>query len=552
MSRCKKMLMVILTICLSLLFTVPVLADESDSVNAARNGVLQVNLVYVDKNGTTYPLQGGSGFLISDQVLLTNQHVVQMSNETKQAASEAYGVDFVNDNKLDIRLQVVVQRDVVIDATVKKSSAEMDVAIVDLSEPIYDRTPLELGDSASTTEAQKVYALGFPQAAELAQDINYYTNADVTVTDGIVAKKVEVNGTPFLQHSAKLSGGNSGGPLLNADGIVIGINQFRTNGDEYYYAMEINDIKKLLDAIGVTYSSAGNGGSDLINGNIDGNGTENIGTDNDDTGKDKGNEEIPKPVEEKADKSTLESKIAEAKKVDASKYTKESMGVLETKLEDAEVVAADDEASQEFVDKSTQELDNALKQLDEESGLGIWLWVIVAGVAVAIVVIVVIIVAVSKGNKKPSAPARDIPLDDRNPRVPPNYNTPPVHTENAGNGETSVLNEGAGETTVLGAGASSGAYLIRRKNKERIMITGPVFTIGKERRRVNYCVDDNSSVSRCHARISRKGSQYVAADMNSTNYTFINGVKVNPGEEKALSDNDILRLSDEEFEFHLG
>lgn len=551
MSRCKKMLMVILTICLSLLFTVPVLADESDSVNAARNGVLQVNLVYVDKNGTTYPLQGGSGFLISDQVLLTNQHVVQMSNETKQAASEAYGVDFVNDNKLDIRLQVVVQRDVVIDATVKKSSAEMDVAIVDLSEPIYDRTPLELGDSASTTEAQKVYALGFPQAAELAQDINYYTNADVTVTDGIVAKKVEVNGTPFLQHSAKLSGGNSGGPLLNADGIVIGINQFRTNGDEYYYAMEINDIKKLLDAIGVTYNSAGNSTGTSNTGN-EGNGTGDIGTDGDLTGENNKTSDIPKPVEKKADKSTLESKIAEAKKVDDTKYTKESMSVLETKREDAEVVAADDEASQEFVDKSTEELENALENLDEESSLGIWFWVIVGGVAAAIVVIVVIIVVVSKGNKKPSAPARDIPLDDRNPRVPPNYNTPPVHTENAGNGETSVLNEGAGETTVLGAGASSGAYLIRRKNKERIMITGPVFTIGKERRRVNYCVDDNSSVSRCHARISRKGSQYVAADMNSTNYTFINGVKVNPGEEKALSDNDILRLSDEEFEFHLG
>ena len=44
----------------------------------------------------------------------------------------------------------------------------------------------------------------------------------------------------------------------------------------------------------------------------------------------------------------------------------------------------------------------------------------------------------------------------------------------------------------------------------------------------------------------------MVADMNSTNYTFINGVKVNPGEEKPLSDNDLLRLSDEEFEFHLG
>ena len=544
MSRCKKMLMVILTVCLSLLFTVPVLADESDSVNAARNGVLQVNLVYVDKNGTTYPLQGGSGFLISDQVLLTNQHVVQMSDETKQAASEAYGVDFVNDNKLDIRLQVVVQRDVVIDATVKKSSAEMDVAIVDLSEPIYDRTPLELGDSASTTEAQKVYALGFPQAAELAQDINYYTNADVTVTDGIVAKKVEVNGTPFLQHSAKLSGGNSGGPLLNISGQVIGINQFRTNGDEYYYAMEINDIKKLLDAIGVTYNSAG----ETVP-------VDKIVSNNDNTdlnGQQEEGEKNKEPEKEEVNKSSLESKIAEAEKVDASKYTKESMGVLEVKLEDAKDVAADDEMSQEMVDKSTQELDNALKQLEEKSGLGIWLWVIVGGVAAAIVVIVVIIVLVSKGNKKQPVPARNLPSGGGGSPVPPQPTPPTTPSGYGENGETSVLNEGAGETTVLGASANAGAYLIRRKNRERIMITGPVFTIGKERRRVNYCVDDNTSVSRCHARISRKGSQYMAADMNSTNYTFINGMKVNPGEEKALSDNDILRLSDEEFEFHLG
>lgn len=536
MSRCKKALMVILTICLTLLFAVPVLADESDSVNAARNGVLQVNLVYVDKNGTAYPLQGGSGFLISDQVLLTNQHVVQMSEKTKQDASEAYGVDFVNDNKLDIRLQVVVQRDVVIDATVKKSSAEMDVAIVDLSEPIYDRTPLKLGDSGSTTEAQKVYALGFPQAAELAQDINYYTNADVTVTDGIVAKKVEVNGTPFLQHSAKLSGGNSGGPLLNADGVVIGINQFRTNGDEYYYAMEINDIKKLLDAIGVTYSS-----SNVIP-VIEPNNDPNL-----DPKKD------PDPnIAEEADKSSLESKIAEAKKVDASQYTEESMKVFIEKLEKAEGIAADKDVSQELVDQTTEELSDAFGDLEEPDGLGIWLWVIVGGVAVAIVVIVVIIVLVSKGNKKHPVPARNLPTGGSGSTVPPQQTPPTTPSGYGGNGETSVLNEGAGETTVLGAGSSSGAYLIRRKNRERIMLTGPVFTIGKERRRVNYCVDDNSSVSRCHVRISRKGSQYMVADMNSTNYTFINGVKVNPGEEKPLSDNDLLRLSDEEFEFHLG
>ena len=93
--------------------------------------------------------------------------------------------------------------------------------------------------------------------------------------------------------------------------------------------------------------------------------------------------------------------------------------------------------------------------------------------------------------------------------------------------------------------------LHRVKTNERVVISAPSFTIGKERSRVNYCISDNTSVSRCHARISRKGSQYFVADMNSTNFTFVNGVKVVPGQEVALKDNDTVRFADEDFEFHM-
>ena len=45
-----------------LLLSVPAAADEVDNVNAVRNGVLAVNLVYVDDAGNGHLLQGGSGF----------------------------------------------------------------------------------------------------------------------------------------------------------------------------------------------------------------------------------------------------------------------------------------------------------------------------------------------------------------------------------------------------------------------------------------------------------------------------------------------------------
>lgn len=122
--------------------------------------------------------------------------------------------------------------------------------------------------------------------------------------------------------------------------------------------------------------------------------------------------------------------------------------------------------------------------------------------------------------------------------------------QNEGAGETTLLDSGAGETTLL-SGAGS-AYLIRRKNGEKIPITSQNFAIGKERRRVNYCISDNTSVSRYHVVITKKGSDYYVADQKSSNFTFVNGVQLSPYQETLLTDRSTLKLSDEEFEFHVS
>ena len=61
---------------------------------------------------------------------------------------------------------------------------------------------------------------------------------------------------------------------------------------------------------------------------------------------------------------------------------------------------------------------------------------------------------------------------------------------------------------------------------------------------------DNTSVSRCHAKISKQGWQYYIEDQNSTNGTYVEGKALHPYQETALSDNVTIRLSDEVFEFH--
>ena len=559
MKRCKRLLSVMLAFCMMLFMALPVRADDSEVVNEMRNGVVQVGLYYVDKGGTHHYIQGGTGFLINEQNLLTNQHVVVMSNETKAAASQAFGVDFVNDSKLDVRVEVVVTRDVRIEASVVQSSAEMDVAILEMSDSIYDRTPLTLGDSSTVTESTTVYALGFPVVPELVQDVQYYTYNDVTVTSNIVSKKVEMNATPFIQHSAKISDGNSGGPLVQVSssgvGSVVGINTSRVNENVesgYYYAMEINDVKELLDALGITYISIDGKDGDII---------EPLSPAPDDENSD--DSEISDETEEEVtvDTAGLRAAISAAqdKQTDGTSYTEESLQALDDAIENANTVLDDTAATQSQVDQATDEVESAADALEEEAGMNWLVWVIVGLILVIVIVVVVVLVVTSSNKNKKVAAAREEDFRRKIEQQRGNnqtsqktatghVNIPPSPSEGAG--ETSVLGEGRGETTVLNAGAQASAYMIRKKTNERVPVSGPSFTIGKERSRVNYCISDNTSVSRCHARIMRKGAQYFVTDMNSTNYTFVNGVKVMPGQEVQLNNGDIVRFADEDFEFH--
>ena len=77
------------------------------------------------------------------------------------------------------------------------------------------------------------------------------------------------------------------------------------------------------------------------------------------------------------------------------------------------------------------------------------------------------------------------------------------------------------------------------------------YVVYKERSYCDYFVNNNSAVSRSHADIITRGNEYYIMDLNSTNKTFINGVKLVPNEEKELHDGDNVRLGNEEFVFHI-
>ena len=96
------------------------------------------------------------------------------------------------------------------------------------------------------------------------------------------------------------------------------------------------------------------------------------------------------------------------------------------------------------------------------------------------------------------------------------------------------------------------AFLIRQKTREQINLTKPDFSLGRDRLYADYCISDNTSVSRSHARILFKNGVHVIVDCNSVNHTYVNNQPVPPGTEQVLRSGDIIRLGNEEFLFVLA
>lgn len=135
---------------------------------------------------------------------------------------------------------------------------------------------------------------------------------------------------------------------------------------------------------------------------------------------------------------------------------------------------------------------------------------------------------------------------------PARYAETGIMEDEYGTEETSLLMEedyGAEETTLL---EEPVVYptLTRLKTGETVDIDKPSFRIGKERNYVDYCVTENPAVSRSHADIISSEGLYFINDLGSTNRTFINGVPIPANTQTQISDGDIIKLADEEFEFH--
>jgi S1-C subfamily serine protease len=175
------------------------------------------------------PNQGqsfGSGFIINDKgEIVTNAHVVA--------------------NAKSVWIQVPSLGRRIIDVDVVGVCPERDLALLriqkegcDLIRKVLGKVPyLFLGDSDKVFRSDEILAIGYPLAQHSLKS-----------TTGVVSGRENVNGQHYIQMSAPINPGSSGGPSLNRHGEVVGVNSATVSGAQNAnYIIPINELKIILE-----------------------------------------------------------------------------------------------------------------------------------------------------------------------------------------------------------------------------------------------------------------------------------------------------------------
>ena len=235
----KCVISLVMAVCLVFaMASVSLAATTNQAVLDDKTGVLHVNLVYTDSTGKQSLVQTGSGFLINDTYLVTCNHVVTLTDDEFAEVADYFGV---SQTELSQRLSITISvlRDMTVKATVRHQTEELDYAILQLADPIYDRTFLPIRESSEVNATENCFALGFPAIQNLLQDVNSYTFDDVAVSAGKVNKIVGIGNVDYVQTNASTSGGSSGGPLVDEDGNVIGICNAGLDSNNFFSSRQL-------------------------------------------------------------------------------------------------------------------------------------------------------------------------------------------------------------------------------------------------------------------------------------------------------------------------
>lgn len=198
----------------------------------------RASVVYIE---TAYG--SGSGFAIGDpdepvQYIITNAHVV----------TDGYG------NKMDAVVYFSAAANKYMVPNIVVLDNNRDIAVLKLPEATGERKALKICPSDDVDIDDSFSVLGYPGIGMAERDYHAYDQSDISITKGGISKQTYRDSGNIMVSTYEIdidiAAGNSGGPLVNSKGEVVGIatfsNTLLVNGDKKNYAVCIDELLKLI------------------------------------------------------------------------------------------------------------------------------------------------------------------------------------------------------------------------------------------------------------------------------------------------------------------
>lgn len=209
-------------------------AAHADDVDATQRSVVRVVTVAV-VNGEVVGFGHGSGFAVSPNRIVTNAHVVSDAVEYPQNVVIGI-VPSEGTRSYPGRLIAIDRR--------------RDLALIEI---VRGQVPAASVFSGAVAQRETVFALGYPGNVDLAtarSAEDFIRPQTPVASDGIISSSNVINGVTALVHDADIARGNSGGPLVDRCGRVLGVNSSISRSDDgdspFSFAVNVREIIAML------------------------------------------------------------------------------------------------------------------------------------------------------------------------------------------------------------------------------------------------------------------------------------------------------------------
>jgi len=201
----------------------PSISTDPDTVNLVEK--LEASSVLVQRGDGGF----GTGFFISEDIIMTNFHVVENAKSIG-----------VGNSKIGYRDAKIL----------KKGNLERDLALLQITNKVGIPLSIKSLNNKFDFKLTDILAAGYPGVV-IQTDTNFFP--DLTITRGTISSEQKIKGGfEAFYHTAKIARGNSGGPLTDKCGDVLGINTWGTeseqgkNEENFFISLKSEEILQFL------------------------------------------------------------------------------------------------------------------------------------------------------------------------------------------------------------------------------------------------------------------------------------------------------------------